>query len=242
MVTRGDRTVTATRARDNPFATDRLEALGYRSPRTGEPVDLERLLERLEALGRRAAVVGPEGSGKTTLLDDLEPLLKARGHRVRRLRAEAGTGALVEERNRGERVRPESLWPEGAAGDGPFLILDGADRLKRRIWRRVRRRLERGSAGALITSHRPGLLPTLTECSTSPALLARLVRELAPPAGTAPGSGSPPALPSAAELHARHRGNLRLALLELYDRCAAGARPLRPAADDRVRFRLNSIG
>lgn len=218
----GARSRAPTRARDNPFATDRLEALGYRSPRTGEPVDLEPLLARWESLGRRAAIVGPEGSGKTTLLDELEPILEARGHAVRRLRAEAGSGVLVEERSRQRVVRPEGL----TESDGhTILVVDGADRLKRRIWRRLRRASGRGNAsragGLLVTSHRTGLLPTLTECATSPELLERLVADLV---GSGPAAPDRP-LPPAAILHARHRGNLRLALLELYDRWAEPSIP-----------------
>lgn len=210
------------RARDNPFATDRLEALGYRSPRTGEPLDLEPLLARWESLGRRGAIVGPEGSGKTTLLDDLESLLGARGFPVWRLRAEVGSGRLVEERDR-DRLVP--LGDLAQAGTRTILVIDGADRSKRRIWHRLRRAAGRGSAcrpgGLLVTSHRPGLLPTLTECTTSPELLERLMAELVGFSGATPER----ALPPAATLHARHRGNLRLALLELYDRWAERSIP-----------------
>lgn len=205
------------RARDNPFATDRLEALGYRSPRTGEPLDLEPLLARWESLGRRGAIVGPEGSGKTTLLDDLETALEARGHPVRRLRAEAGSGRLVEERDRDRVVRLEDPAEDQTR---TILVIDGADRLTWRVRRRLRRAAGRGRAsragGLLVTSHRPGLLPTLTECATSPELLERLVAELVGSSGATPER----ALPPATALHARHRGNLRLALLELYDRWA----------------------
>ena len=66
----------------------------------------------------------------------------------------------------------------------------------------------RRAGGLVITSHRPGLLPTLFECETSPELLAGIVGELA---------GSEV---EAGELWARHRGNVRDALRELYDQWA----------------------
>ncbi len=66
----------------------------------------------------------------------------------------------------------------------------------------------RRAGGLVITSHRPGLLPTLYECETSPELLAGIVEELA---GEELDSE---------EVLARHRGNIRDALRELYDRWA----------------------
>ena len=64
---------------DNPFASHRVEGLAYR--RTG--FDLEGLSRRLEELGGRAAIVGPEGSGKTTLLEDLATTLPGEAIMVR---------------------------------------------------------------------------------------------------------------------------------------------------------------
>jgi polynucleotide 5'-kinase involved in rRNA processing len=70
------------RARDNPFRTERVLRVRFRLP-SGTWDDL---LARFEALGRRAAIVGPQGSGKTTLLEDLAPRLRARGYSIRELR------------------------------------------------------------------------------------------------------------------------------------------------------------
>jgi hypothetical protein len=60
----------------------------------------------------------------------------------------------------------------------------------------------------VITTHRPGLLPTLFVCRTDPHLLNELVAEL---------SGELMASPT---LWASHHGNLRLAFRELYDTCS----------------------
>lgn len=205
-------TTVACRPRDNPFRTERLDRLGYREAATGVPAgraDLDALIDRFERLGRRAAVIGPEGSGKTTLLDALEPRLAGlsdpseRGLEVRRLRAVPGGGALqpLSGRRGLEDVDPRTL-----------LVVDGIDRLPVAARWRVRRAARR-AGGLLVTAHRRLLLPTLVACSTTPALLGTLVDELT--------DGAPPrTLPAPEALHARHRGNLRTALLELFDLCA----------------------
>jgi hypothetical protein len=188
------------RARDNPFATHHLHALRLRLP-AGDGWDL--LLARFAALGHRAAVVGGEGRGKTALLDALAPRLAARGFTLRRVTVAEAAGRLPTNEER-------ELTAGLAAHD--LIVVDGVDQLGRAAWLRLRRQ-SRVAGGLLVASHRPGLLPTLVECVTSAALLAELVAEL-----TA-GRRCPP-LPPAAELFARHRGNLREALRELYDRCA----------------------
>src|SRR5262245_15248461 len=71
------------RARDNPFATDRVLKIRY----AFENDSWDTVLARLSGLGNRAAIVGPEGSGKTTLLEDLGQRLAARGYGIRSVRA-----------------------------------------------------------------------------------------------------------------------------------------------------------
>lgn len=193
----------------NPFRTERLHTHTYRSPTTGEPVDLGPLVERFEALGRRAAVVGPEGSGKTTLLDALSPRLAARGLEVRRLRAAADGRA-------GRELRGAGALDD--VGPATLLVVDSLDRLPPATRWRVHR-ASRNAGGLLVTVHHPLRalhLRTLLRCSTTPTLLAKLVERLVADSERRSEDGSPP-LPSAEELHARHGGNVRTALLELYD-------------------------
>jgi hypothetical protein len=180
------------RARDNPFASDRVERLRYRLP---EGLTWDHLLERLAALRFRAALVGPHGRGKTTLLEELAPRLAAKGFRVRTVTLRQEERGVDWKRLRGLR-------------EDDILFLDGAELLGRLAWLRVRFHCRR-SGGLIVTSHRPGLLPTLLECGTTPELLAELVREL---------TGEEP---ETAELFARHGGNLRLVFWNLYDRSAA---------------------
>jgi hypothetical protein len=181
-------------ARDNPFAVQRILEIRYRFP---SGLTWEDLLDRLAALRWRAAIVGPHGHGKTTLLEDLAPRIVDRGFRVR-------TISLREAHPRLDRADEETIR---SLGPGDVLLLDGAEQLGWLSWMEVRLRTRR-AGGLVITSHRPGLLATLFECETTPELLAGIVRELA-------GDGV-----DAGELHARHAGNVRNALRELYDRWA----------------------
>ncbi|MFL6259223.1 MAG: hypothetical protein ACJ76Y_05875 [Thermoanaerobaculia bacterium] len=184
------------RARDNPFAVQRVHAVRYRLA----GVTWEELLERLAALGYRAALVGPHGHGKTTLLEDLGARLAERGFRVR-------TATL----HQGERwlgpARSAALFRDPGPRD--LLLVDGAEQLDPLSWWTLRLR-SRAAAGLIVTSHRPGLLPTLYECRTTPELLAGIVADLVGEADRE----------EVAELFARHGGDLRLALRELYDRSA----------------------
>ena len=184
------------RARDNPFAVDRVLAVRYRLAGT----TWEELLARLAALGGRGALVGPEGSGKTTLLEDLAPRLAGRGLRVHLISLREGEHRLPAEPGRS---LPQRL------GVGDFVLLDGADALSRLAWLDLRRRA-RHAGGLVVTLHRPGRLPTLHRCETDPELLAGIVRDLLREEGRE-------AVPCLRELLARHDGNVRTALRELYD-------------------------
>jgi hypothetical protein len=188
------------RARDNPFRSDRVLAVRYRLLQG----TWEGLFARLEALGFRAAIVGPKGSGKTTLLEDLKPSLLARGLSVRELRLDTESPCFD----------PEFLEEFFASLTRREVVLfDGAEQLSRVEWARFDRRT-RGAGGLLITSHRPGLLPTLLESTTTPELLAGLVDQIL-------GDRAMELRPLLPRLFEQHDGNVREALRELYDRFAA---------------------
>jgi hypothetical protein len=180
--------------RDNPFAVQRVLEIRYRFP---AGLTWENLLDRLAALNWRAAIMGPHGHGKTTLLEDLAPRLETRGFRVQTISLRESHPRL----DRKDRIVLRDLGPQD------ILFLDGAEQLGWLSWRLLRLRTRR-AGGLVITSHRLGLLPTLFECKTTPELLAGIVGELAG------------AEVDAEELYARHGGNVRDALRELYDRWA----------------------
>jgi GTPase SAR1 family protein len=186
------------RARDNPFAADRIERIRYRFAGTS----LDELLSRLEEMNYRAAIVGPEGSGKTTLLEDLRRALQHRGLRTKLLFVnDASPLSGPQCRRFLSELAPQEM-----------VLLDGADAISRSSWLVFRRHTIHCAVGLIITSHHPGLLPTLMECSTTRALLQEITAELAPQDHTI----SPALLD---DLYTRHRGNLRTCLRELYDLC-----------------------
>ncbi len=192
------------RARDNPFASHRLHAVRYRLP----GLSWDELLARLAGLGHRAAIVGGEGRGKTALLEALSPRLREHGFILR-------TATLSRERT--ALPADEERCLTAGLGAADLVVVDGAGHLGRLAWRRLVKRTA-GAGGLLVTAHRPGFLPTLVDCLSSPELLAEIVAELL--AG-APAGLDAAALPAATELFARHRGNLREALRELYDHAGA---------------------
>ncbi len=183
------------KARDNPFAVERVHAIRYRPVNT----TLDAILARLHELNCRAAITGPEGSGKTTLLENLQGALERAGHNTRLV--------FVNDTSPLDAPTCRRLLAELTSDE--VMLLDGADIIARSCWSLIKRHTITRAYGLVITSHRPGLLPTLIECSTTPALLAGIVNELRPP-----GLAVPPDLDS---LYQRHQGNLRACLRDLYD-------------------------
>ena len=191
----------AMRARDNPFAAERLQTIRYR------PLDttLDQILTRLHELNYRGAIIGPEGSGKTTLLGDLQRLLERKDLRTRLI--------FVNDTSRFDSPTCRRLLAE--LTHDQIVLLDGADLIRRGDWSLLKRHTITHAYGLVITSHHRGLLPTLIECSTTPALLKAIVDDLLP-------RGRPIPAESLDRLHARHQGNLRACLRELYDFSAQG--------------------
>lgn len=182
-------------ARNNPYRSERVEALAFRFADDG----WQKILDRLQMTGGRGLLLGPEGSGKTTLLEAL----------THRLGIDAPVVWLRLRRDRAEnRVRLAAFFSTPVAD--ATVCIDGLEQLGWWSWRCVARHA--ASAGRLIaTSHRPGRLPLLRRHDTNPALLASLVAELEP------------ATPIDAEpLWRRHGGDLRSCLRALYDHRAAG--------------------
>ena len=187
------------KARDNPFAVGRIQTVRYRPINT----TFDRILTRLHELNYRAAITGPEGSGKTTLLEDLQQVLEQKGLRARLV--------FVNDTSRLDGPAWRCLLSELTRDQ--IVLLDGADLIRRSNWSVLKRHTITHAYGLIITSHRRGLLPTLIECSTSPALLKDIVTELLPQARTI-------RTEFLDRLYERHKGNLRTCLRELYDLCA----------------------
>ena len=185
------------RAADNPFAVQKVLRIRYRFSDQA----WEGLLDRLAALHFRAAIVGPHGRGKTTLLEDLAPRLEALGFRIRSVMLHTGNSLLTREQK-------VTLFRHLSPRD--FLCIDGAEQLNRIAWLALLARSQ-SAGGLVITSHRPGLLPSLLECETSPELLEGIVKDLAGPQVDGD---------RIRDLFDRHHGNVRAALREMYDEWA----------------------
>ncbi len=188
-------------ARENPFATQRMGGLWYRWP---EGFRMDKLLVEWRAQNCYGAIVAPCGSGKTTLLDAIEQRFQQEGIFSERI-----------EMKRGEGWFGLQQWKQiiSAWRNKRVILLDGAEQLwGGRVmfwgWRKL------SGPKLLITSHEELLLPTIYVAQTSALLLRELVQAMAAEVEMSDEEWE--------SLYRRHECNLRLCLLELYDRYAAG--------------------
>ncbi|MBI9077456.1 MAG: hypothetical protein JEZ02_18765 [Desulfatibacillum sp.] len=184
------------KAHSNPFASRHIESLPYIP--TG--MEWRHIMDRLHSLKGRGAIVGPKGTGKTTLLEELERRLAKKGFRVSLVRLNQ-----EDKKPNKEEVRRifAGFTPQSA------LLVDGAEQMPWLAWKAFA--LKARKAGIfIVTSHTPGLLPTLVETATSPELLRTLANQLLP-------KESPLYPAQALSLFNAHQGNIRMALRELYD-------------------------
>jgi hypothetical protein len=201
--------MTGSLPRQNPFRVQRIDALAYRF---GD-ISREEVLARLEELHFRGALIGDKGYGKSTLLRALGAHFEAYGWEVKFLRLHSS-----------QRDFSALQWRELSSISGrDFILIDGAEQLNAFRWRRFVRYTRR-AGGLVVTSHCAGLLPTLHECTTSPSLLRELVEELI---RDADGHSSRDFFRFCQEIDtgvllARHKGNVRAALRELYDAAQSG--------------------
>ena len=200
------------KARKNPFAIDRIEALLHFEPEWCG-TNWQGLLDRWRKLDYRAAIVGPHGSGKSTLLRTLETQLSS--------------DTTVHQwflNDRKPELDPQE-WQrlESTAEKNTVILLDGAEQLSRRSWQRFQKTIDESSAPlrALVTQHRASRFrwPTLLSTRPTPALLTHLIGKLAPDFRQTLTDSQ------IASLFTRHRGNLREALWQCYDLCSANDHP-----------------
>jgi hypothetical protein len=183
----------------NPFAT-RFTRPGRLAPLDddGRPLDLDALLDRLEALHGQGAIEGPHGSGKTNLLTALAARIAEQGNAVRLVRVRGVADALgVMHGLRGIR--------------GGVLCIDGWERLPWLAATALRRWSSCRGSGLIVTAHRPAGLPLLYRTRPSAVVLAALVARL-------PDHGGRIGPADIADAVTRHAGDLREALYDLYDR------------------------
>ena len=186
-------------SRQNPFCSRRVRPGGI--PYLFAPGEsAAELVDRLRDNGWWGQIVGPHGSGKSALLAALMPAIEAAGRRT-----------LLVELHDGQRQMPPDFRRRLDAGCPTVLIVDGYEQLS--LWQRLRlRRFCRNSGlGLLLTAHWPVGLPHLRHTSATLELAQQIVERLQ--------RGHPPriAAEDVAERFARHSGDLRETLFDLYD-------------------------
>jgi energy-coupling factor transporter ATP-binding protein EcfA2 len=196
----GDRRMNAAAAiRDNPFATRyvRPGCIGYRFP-AGQ--DAAQLIIRLRRQKWWGEIVGPHGSGKSTLVETLDSELQRVGRHVVMLRFRGGQG---------HRMRATPTDPPWSTATQ--VIADGYEQLGWLGRARLRRAARHAGAGLIVTAHAPTGLPTLLHTAPDLDAVQAMVHTLL--------GGELCVIRDhdIAASFARHRGNVREVLFDLYD-------------------------
>jgi hypothetical protein len=184
---------------ENPFCSRRVRPGGipYQFPSGQSAAHLVDLLRRNVWWGQ---IVGPHGSGKSALLATLMPDIERAGRRP-----------LLVELHDGQRRLPLDLKRTPGLDRSTLLIVDGYEQLG--FWQRLRLKgfCRRRGLGLLLVCHAPVGLPDLCHTSPNPELAQQIVGQLQRdyPAHVTAGD--------VAERFARHGGNMRELLFELYD-------------------------
>lgn len=197
-------------ARLNPFAMHWIEQIPY----CFAAGDWSEHQERLRRMDWRGAIVGPHGTGKTTLLLELHQRFCAaiaagleRGPDDLPVACQLltpGRGAFADPASLVERIRSaptHTLW-----------LVDGWERLG--WWqRRTLQQACRRAAGLVVTAHRPSGMPVWIRTEPRPEILSHVLEHLSP-------VGPPDLQHRATVAWARHRGNMRETLRDLYNQFA----------------------
>lgn len=183
----------------NPFATrhtrpGRLPALDGQ----GVAIDMDALANSCLAVPA-ASLEGPHGHGKTTIMTGLIEHLAARGITVILVRMVTAAD--------GRRALAAVL----RAVPGTLVCIDGWERVGRLLAAAVLVVARCRRVRVLVTAHRSAGVPVAMRCGTSARLLEALVDRL-------PDHGGRIVAADVADAFARHGGNLRESLYDLYDR------------------------
>lgn len=197
-------------ARDNPFASHRVEALKYRFPGFSLALSLRCLSQQQW----RGAIVGPHGSGKTTLLVELYKILQQQFAGQRPLRL------WFVPRNSVQQSQDWQLLTH-SINSSQILLVDGTERLSWKVRGQLLGWLPLGigtsrvfTKSIIVTSHRPLLgLPTWLHCRTTPTILKELLLELYP-------SATPLQIEQAERLFQQFNGNIRSVWWSMYNEVA----------------------
>jgi hypothetical protein len=193
-------------ARDNPFASHRVEALKYRFP----GFSFGEVLNRLEQQSWRGSILGQHGAGKTTLLIEIHAALQQRfgDQRLAHL--------WFVPRNRPQQSLEWRSLSETLTSTS-ILMVDGIERLG---WFARQRLLgfvpsgvgstDRITRSIIATTHRRLGLPIAARCSTKVEVMCELLYELYPSAPEA-------MILRSHQLFQQCRGNVRDVFWGLFD-------------------------
>lgn len=204
----------------NPFATCQTRPGQLRFVfRSGECC--ETLWARFQKAGRRGQIIGPHGTGKSTLVLEFTRFLGERGIATHVFRGRPGSQHEL-----------MAAWRQGSIRPGDVVAIDGYDQLP--ISARLLRRflLAYRCVGLVVTTHREATLPVLYRTQVDLGTARMVLRQVWTAARSRTQAGARPDTANASEgeialpcsddqlnrLLDRHRGNLREALFELYDR------------------------
>jgi hypothetical protein len=162
--------------------------------------DAETLIGKLRGHGWRGEIVGAHGTGKSALLAALVPAIERAGRRPLWITLHDGQRRLPLDVQRELRLRSPTL-----------VIVDGYEQLSRWSRFRLTRLCRRRALGLLVTAHDSVGLPELFRTAAAAELFSKIVAQLLA------GAPCPWDRSDLAERLARHGGNLREALFDLYD-------------------------
>lgn len=188
-----------TRLPFNPFATRYIRA-GRIEPLNeyGFPRNIEEIFERFQSLSRCAAIEGPHGSGKSTLMAAI----------VEHCKQENIFTKTFVIRSFGD--VPQLMYGTACASRETIICVEGWERVGHfsgviMAIARFRR------CGLLVTSHRPTRLSQLMQCRSNQQILKAVV-------GCLPSHSGIIQEDDCEDAFRKSSGNLREALLDLYDR------------------------
>jgi hypothetical protein len=183
---------------ENPFCSRRIRpgAAPFLFP---QDYDADALVERLRHNNWRGEITGPHGGGKSSLVAALMPALE-----------KAGKKPLLVELHDGQRRLPIDLDAACRGAAFELAIIDGYEQLGWLARWKLSSLCRRRGWGLLVTAHASVGLPPICEVAPTPELAARIVAQLA-------GGGATFSPAELGECFARHGGNLREMLFELYD-------------------------